>query len=470
MPSRKTKLRLSIFVVTGLLVVHDAFPVFADGRLLPGSEALLADPKLIAAIGSAAHASIMQIPDTSAKFNALADLTDALMRLNDPIGARAVLADARNTVAQSSSLAAVEILMNLLVRAGENDAALDLVKKYPTGKVQGLANMAVAYVETGDIPAALKTVEVIDAEWRSIAHRPAAEKPALGQASPPPAMMKQRSPWAQRSEGSLPEARAWRPPAAGHDFPLYGIAAALVAKGDLDDAVRLTTKMIASIETPALKILILGMIAEAQCKAGERSSSASTLAQIKAVLDDPTRTAPVGLAFRASQAFAICGDTAQAKVFIDALPAGQSREKGFSELVKALVKNGDVTAARIFADANGDNADDLVLIGMAEEKGDHAAAVATLRAARENAMRPTWRTGESTATRTSGRRLRSIGNWCFFRCHCDIVGARSQSSHELFNCCYRGRDKKGRQGESSSNGRRGTRRLQGRPGKRSAVD
>ena len=54
----------------------------------------------------------MQIPDTSAKFNALADLTDALMRLNDPIGARAVLADARNTVAQSSSLAAVEILMN----------------------------------------------------------------------------------------------------------------------------------------------------------------------------------------------------------------------------------------------------------------------------------------------------------------------------------------------------------------------
>ena len=38
------------------------------------------------------------------------------------------------------------------------------------------------------------------------------------------------------------------PPAAGHDFPLYGIAAALVAKGDLDDAVRLTTKMIASIE------------------------------------------------------------------------------------------------------------------------------------------------------------------------------------------------------------------------------
>jgi hypothetical protein len=356
MPARALPLRCA---AGALFALSFAFPAQADDWLLPGADALHADPQLLAAIIKSNHETDNQLPAPGVRAGALIDLAAALGHLGDKAGMKPLLADAIASAPPPNDISSsftADRLIETCVAAGMNNEAVDVLKRFTSlaGRIDGLGHLGKAYALAGDRADALKTIQVIDTEW------------ALGPQPP--------------VEPVVPGNPVKLNP---HDAAFNMIATELENAGDFDDIVPLAEKM----PPGAVSFDLLGRAAEAQCKAGKRDAAAPTLKYIQTALADPNRPDPAGLAFRGSVTIAVCGDLNQARAVIAALPVEDKRNEGGLFLVRGLIDAGDFADTHVLLD-NGDDAGDLVHLGKAEEKnGRHDAARTTLRLARAAALR-----------------------------------------------------------------------------------
>lgn len=309
------------------------------------------DPGLIAAIGVAADEALEKGEGSdTGKLSSLKELATAQLRVGDSNGARRTLQMARSIRSDGFIISDMAVLS---AKADDLNGALEFIQKVPEeSQARALGRLAVHLIEAGKSKDAARTVALLEA-------------------------LPAKYPQETASSESAPKRADL---ALTYQIALSEIGQAFAKKDDILHA----TEMAAKLSDKGRRGSLLGEIARAQRKLGDRDASAET---VRRAMKDIREQYPDDAMQRTrseARMLARAGTSEDVRRVIDALPEKKSRDQLYSELASAYTQDGDLVRAREMAEASESPRALYYLGGELRRAGDEAAARGIFMAAYED--------------------------------------------------------------------------------------